>query len=203
MRTRQPLGPADYAILGILQLGPRHAYDLANDLAADSELALVCRVERGLIYSFVRRLEQAGLVVAQRDEQAGRPARNVLTLTGAGEAELFRWLNEPALRIREIRQDFFLKLYFSMRIREHDSAALIERQLVACADELARFRQQQQRAGSPFARLVLQSKIDNAETALNWLRAHLTDLDELTRQHLAEPDRASRAAGLARAGQAG
>lgn len=172
MRTKQPLGPAEYALLGILLLGPRHAYDLATDLAADSELALVCRVERGLIYALVRRLEQARLVEAARDEQPNRPARNVLSLTGSGHAELFRWLDEPAHRIREIRQEFFLKLYFSLQIPEHDTAGLIRRQIVACVEELERFQRQKEHAASPFSHLVLESKIANAEHMLRWLQGH-------------------------------
>jgi DNA-binding PadR family transcriptional regulator len=181
MRTKQPLGPAEYALLGILLLGPRHAYDLASDLAADSELALVCRVERGLLYSLVRRLEQAELVESTRDEQLNRPARNVLSLTEAGREELFRWLNEPARRIREVRQDFFLKLYFSVRIPEHETAAIVRHQVDTCADELGRFRRQYEEAQSDYTRLVLESKIANAESTLDWLQGHAESLAELAK----------------------
>lgn len=176
MRTKQPLGAAEYAILGILYLGSRHAYDLASDLAADTELALVCRVERGIIYSLVRRVEQAGLVVSERDEQANRPARNVLSLTAAGRDELYRWLDEPVLRIRDVRQDFFLKVFFSLRISGHDTRGLIDRQIGACRTQLERFRRQRARADSAFACLVLDSKVATAENLLSWLDSRREDL---------------------------
>ena len=96
----------------------------------------------------------------------------VVQITDAGVEAFLTWLGQPIRRLRQIRQDFLLKLYFSRLIPGHDTPGLIDRQIAACrtvADEL----QAAADAEPPesFARLVYQSRRATADATIHWLEA--------------------------------
>jgi hypothetical protein len=61
------------------------------------------------------RLSRDGLVVSERQAQTVKPDRVVYAITGAGTAELGRWLAEPSPRSGGFRDDFFLKVTAAAR----------------------------------------------------------------------------------------
>ena len=132
----RPLGAADYAILGLLREQPRHGYELAEVFREGGALAAVCGMPLNVLYAQVHRLERARLI-AGTAEPAGTRFRRVLRLTPLGEAAFLSWLDQPVARMREIRQDFLLKLYFSRRDPLHDTLRLLDAQIARCEDYLA------------------------------------------------------------------
>lgn len=162
----------DYAILGLLALGPRHGYELAPYFGRGGELGLVCTLGTPRLYALLHALEQLGLIVGETLPPSGGPPRTIFSLTEAGAARFGEWLDHPIRRLREIRQDFLLKLYFSRRIRGHDTRGLIDRQIAACravSQELAEAAEAEP-AGS-FARLIYRSRRATAEATIAWLDA--------------------------------
>jgi PadR family transcriptional regulator AphA len=171
-RRSHQLGAADYALLGLLMLGPRHGYELAPYFANDGTLGLVCTLGVSRLYALLHALEELGFVHAESSAISGGPPRKVFSLTEAGEEAFRQWLDQPIRRLRQIRQDFLLKLFFSRQLPGNDTATLVERQVAvsrAVADELA--ARAKSETEESFAALVYESRLAMARATIAWLEA--------------------------------
>lgn len=164
------LTPAEHAMLGLVFLSPRHGYEIAEHFGPDGDLGMVCRLPMSLLYAQLKRLEHLGYIGGTTELQNNRPPRRVYHVTPAGEAEFWQWLDQPVSRIRDIRIDFLLKLFFSSRIPAHDTDALLRRQVTACYEYLQTLEERQAATPSDsFAHLVNQSRITAARGTIAWL----------------------------------
>ena len=171
-RRSHQLGAADHALLGLLRLGPRHGYELAPYFMSDGALGLVCTLGVSRLYALLHTLEELGLVHAESSMVSGGPPRKVFSLTEAGVSAFEAWLDQPIRRLRQIRQDFLLKLYFSQQLAGHDTTALIDRQLMvsrSVADELAAAAAAE--APHSFAGMVYESRLAMAQATTSWLES--------------------------------
>jgi PadR family transcriptional regulator AphA len=173
--------PAEHAILGLLELdaGSGHGYDLARNFAEGQPLANVLRLEPGMLYHHLKKIEKQGWVDSSMEPQPTRPARQVYRLTAAGRAELARWLAEPVRHTREIRLEFLVKLYFARRTDGGLAASLVAGQLAACrAWESALLEQQTaldqadvSTIDRDFTRVVLDLRLAQTRAAIAWLQS--------------------------------
>ena len=177
MRSPQSVGAAEHALLGLIHLRPRHGYELAEWFAPEGELGEVCPVHASLLYASLKRLEDLGYVAATTEVVGARPPRHVYHLTDAGEAEFWRWLDQPVRRNREIRMDFLLKLYFSRQISEHDTVRIVHTQLVVAREEFVRQeRDLQRQAPGSFGRLLHQVRLVATTGTIRWLEEYGAEL---------------------------
>lgn len=168
------LTPAEHAMLGLVLLAPRHGYEIAAHFGPEGDLGLVCQVPMSLLYAQLKRLETLGYLAGTTEPQPNRPPRRVYRITPEGEAEFWRWLDQPVRRIRDIRIDFLLKLFFSARLPQHDTDDLLRRQIAACRDYLAALEARQ--AATPpdtFARLVNDARLTAARGTIAWLEQYV------------------------------
>lgn len=172
--------PAEHALLGLLAIDERgtgHGYDLARHFGPEAPLGNVMRLEAGMVYHHLKKLERLGWVTAQPSEAPGRPARRVFALTAAGRRELERWLAEPVAHTREIRLEFLVKLYFALLLDPALAVRLIGEQRDVCSRQFAALRQRlgrEQRVDAEsrerrFGEMVLAMRLAQTEAALAWL----------------------------------
>ena len=99
-----------------------------------------------------------------------RPPRKVFSLADDAESFFLEWLRRPVARMREVRLDFLLKLYFAQQLGTAEAKALIKAQTIACRDYLERQKTHTRAINSTsFESLVLESKLTAAESMLEWL----------------------------------
>lgn len=182
---------AEHAVLGLLALeaGAGHGYDLARHFGPGRPLAGVIRLEPGMLYHHLKKLGRAGWVSAATEAVPGRPARQVHSVTPAGQAELRRWLTEPVAHTREVRLEFLVKLYFARRAT--GAASLVARLVGEQRATLARLEgslagqlaallpvgptpaasdtDDEAQDDAAFARLVLELRLDQTRAVLGWL----------------------------------
>jgi len=77
------------ALLLLLAEGPKHGYELLDDLP---ELSGEGRVDLGNLYRLLRSLEEEGIVASRWDEGEVGPAKRVYWLTDSGRGLLERWV---------------------------------------------------------------------------------------------------------------
>ena len=154
--------PAEHALLGLLAIsesGSGHGYDLARRFDHGEPLGDVIRLEPGMVYHHLKKLERAGWVTAVADPAAGRPARRTFALSSTGRQELERWLAEPVGRTREIRLEFLIKLYFALILDPELALRLVDEQRTMfrrLVDSLSdRSRRSQRRGRRQRARAVV------------------------------------------------
>lgn len=160
-------------MLGLLQAGPKHGYELKNDFEA--VMAGTWEVNTGQIYTTLGRLERDGLVDNELIAQEGRPDKKVYTLTAAGQAELDAWFT-TTVSDQWPRDEFLAKLLMYQLVKGSDGRPLIWQQRrthLETIRELMRLRQETQ---NPVARLLLERTVLHLEAEIEWLNQCEQDL---------------------------
>jgi PadR family transcriptional regulator AphA len=172
---------AEHAILGLLALsesGIGHGYDLARQFSPEAPLGDVVRLEPGMVYHHLKKLERLGWVSVVPEAEPGRPARRLYAISSAGRTELGRWLSEPVARTREIRLDFLVKLYLALLLEPALAVRLVDEQRDLCA-RLVESLSNRLRSGpvvenrdavtARFGDMVLDMRLAQTQAALAWL----------------------------------
>src|SRR5829696_68922 len=173
-RREAPLGPGEYALLGLLAVrgGAGYGYDLARHFGGRSgPLGEIIRLEPGMLYHHLKKLARDRLVTTTVEEQSGRPARQTHAITEAGRGALDRWLREPVRATREIRLDFLLKLFFARQLDPTLARSLVAYQRRVCDDLAASLTAQrgsldaEEASADLFTRQVLDLRLAQTRAA--------------------------------------
>ena len=167
----------EYAVLGLLALQPMHGYEMARSFDTQ-DLGEVCPIDKGLLYAYLRNVEERGLVDWSEERVGHRPPRKTYRPTDEGRTVLDRWLRRPVERMRQARLDLLVKLYFLHRLDASAERALLARQIDVC-DEYRRRLEERLPASADFERLVLQSKLSAADGTAAWLRQYALEIDRV------------------------
>jgi len=170
-----------HAILGLLANESVHGYDLktafVNNITPEDE------VNFGQIYTILDRLRREGLIEQRIVEQSTRPDRKVYSITHRGRNRLKEWMNSPSPLALDLRNETFLKLMTSRRLKGADPLRVIDVERKACftrLHEMTRARGQAERDQKPVQTLLL------LELAILRLEAFLKWLDQCERVFQAE-----------------
>lgn len=175
--VRAGLTPVQYAVLGLLRAHPAHGYELQRRFAAAGDLADVLPVEQPTLYAALKELAARGLIAGTEGREGLRPPRTVYALTVAGDRLLSAWLLAPVARLRQVRLDFLLKLYFARPRGERAVRALVDAQIQACHDYLVALDTHAVTLSpDDFAYLVSESRTSAARGTLDWLRNYRSRL---------------------------
>jgi DNA-binding PadR family transcriptional regulator len=184
-KTKTFLTPAEYAVLGLLRQRPAHGYELQRQLSGRHGLGIVCPVEPAMVYAILKSLSGVELIDGEWDHSS-YPPKAIYSATEAGDAEFQRWLLRPVGRMREIRLDLMVKLYFLMDEElddEHRQARkLIQEQLGICESYAEEIEHEIAGvAGDSFDALALGSKLSAARLTGAWLSDCLKHLEQSRR----------------------
>src|SRR2546423_13106081 len=107
-----------HAILGFLIDQPMHGYELKRALSP--ALPPDKRVNDGVLYPLLKRMEAEGLISGRVERRDGAPERRVFHPTAAGRRAFDEWLDGSADEQDEVTYDFMLghpfltkRLFFS------------------------------------------------------------------------------------------
>src|SRR2546425_3633569 len=177
------LTPTAYAILGLLRGQPMHGYEIAQHFKPEADLGQVVPADMSTIYTFLKDLQEHGLIRGERVTVGARPPRTVFSLTAEAEPLFLDWLRQPVARMREVRLAFLLKLYFAQRLGAAEAKALMKAQVAACRGYLERQKSSVRDLDpASFESLVLESKLTAAESMLLWLNRIATRVVSRTRR---------------------
>lgn len=178
------LGPAEHSLLGLLATSGAegvHGYDLARQYTHGA-LGEIIRLESGMLYHHLKKLDRYGMITTQVVRQADRPDRQLHALTDHGREQLESWLRAPVRATREIRLDFLLKLFFTRRLVPSHLNTLIEQQrtvLAELSDSLKTQMQEPVATGDALERrMVLRLRLAQNGAALDWLDSLLPMEDD-------------------------
>jgi DNA-binding PadR family transcriptional regulator len=175
-KVKTYITPAEYAVLGLVRNKPTYGYELQRQLSGQRGLGRVCPVEPAMVYAVLKSLSGLELINGEWDNRS-YPPKAVYTTTDAGEAEFMRWLRLPVARMREVRLDFLVKLFFALEEDMELARELLEAQIEACLEYAEQIeRDKANTADSMFDRIVLESKASAATITLAWLSQTLRGL---------------------------
>jgi DNA-binding PadR family transcriptional regulator len=177
-RAKTYLTPAEYAVLGLLRIKPAYGYELQRQLTGKSGLGKVCPVEPAMVYAILKSLSGLELIDGAWDNSA-YPPKAVYRLTDNGDVVFSSWLRAPVARMREMRLDFLIKLYFALEEDTVLARELVEAQVNLTRDYGESIAHELSVAGEDCARfdaIVLESKATAARITLEWLQRCLAGL---------------------------
>src|ERR1022692_2903617 len=101
-------------LLGLLERGPSHGYDLKRDYDAFFGRGRPLRYSQ--VYATLFRLARDGKAVPGPAEQGAGPERRRYVITEAGIAEVERWLAEPAPPEPDLTSELFAKVVLALML---------------------------------------------------------------------------------------
>lgn len=102
-----------YAILGVLSQMSGSGYDIKK--CCDTSIAYFWNENYGHIYPVLKKMEEEELIVKEVEQNEGRPAKNVYSITEKGREELKQWLILP-VEHNPLRSELLLKIFWSKDI---------------------------------------------------------------------------------------
>ncbi|OGO38519.1 MAG: hypothetical protein A2W35_17110 [Chloroflexi bacterium RBG_16_57_11] len=161
----------EHALLGVIQQGPLHGYQLHQQLCDPHGLGVVWRIKQAQLYAWLDKLEGDGYITSSMQPQETRPARRVYQLTAFGQRAFQEWLSTPVHAPRYMRQEFQAKLYFAQGGSPEQFARLVALQRTACQGWLADHQSQavEEKDGHAYAWLVDQYRVGQIQAMLDWL----------------------------------
>ena len=165
----------EHALLGFLQDGPLHGYELYQRLQAAQALGLVWQLKQPHLYALLTKLEEGGLVaVVEQDSDPGATpgrARRPLSLTPTGRAAFGRWRETPVQHGRDLRIEFLAKLFWAEQQSATDGQQLLAGQRAVCTRWLADIETElrQNAAHDVYPQLVLLFRQGQIAAMLAWL----------------------------------
>lgn len=117
-----------HILLGFLQT-PQSGYDLRRQF--EESVAAFWSAKLSQIYPTLRKMEQDGLVISEKQASPKGPDRVVYARTPEGERELETWLLSGPL-LQEQRNHFLAQVYFLDHLPPDEAASFFDRMAEMC-----------------------------------------------------------------------
>jgi DNA-binding PadR family transcriptional regulator len=114
---------SQFALLGMLTLGPMTGYDIKKLL--DGSLQNFWAESYGQIYPILKRLVSLGWATLKEERRTAKPARKVYAITAKGRTALNKWLHEET-EPHTYRIELLLKLFFGAEVPVAVSRAQVQ-----------------------------------------------------------------------------
>jgi PadR family transcriptional regulator AphA len=174
-----------YVLLGLIESSPMSGYDIKK--IVEENIRDFWSESFGNIYPTLQKLVDGKLARKQVERQAGRPDRNVYSITPKGREELLAWLRKPTEE-RRVRDVFLARFVFGHLLPAEDNVEQIRRYRDDRQARLAWYREMEaelaEHAGDSRQNLLeflaLRQGVLMTETRVRWCDEVLTALGEFS-----------------------
>ncbi|WP_171163900.1 PadR family transcriptional regulator [Streptomyces sp. I05A-00742] len=166
-----------HTLLGLLESGPRHGYDLKR--AFDEHFGHDRPLHYGQVYSTMSRLLKNGLVEVDGIEQGGGPDRKRYAITEAGVTDVARWLARSEKPEPYLQSTLYTKVVLAL-LTGRSAGRLLDAQR---SEHLRMMRglTERKRSGDLADQLICDHALFHLEADLRWLELTAARLDQLAR----------------------
>ncbi|MEU3354246.1 PadR family transcriptional regulator [Streptomyces sp. NPDC037389] len=167
-----------HTLLGLLEAGPRHGYDLKR--AFDERFGHDRPLHYGQVYSTMSRLLKNGLVEVDGVEAGGGPERKRYAITDAGVTDVEQWLGRPEKPEPYLQSTLYTKVVLAL-LTGRAADALLDAQR---AEHLRLMRDLTRRksSGDLADQLICDHALFHLEADLRWLELTAARLDRLSKE---------------------
>lgn len=163
-----------FALLGLLENGPRHGYDLKRsyDEAFGRDRAL----HYGQVYSTMARLLKNGLVEVESEPGDG-PERKKYAITHAGITDVAEWISRPEKPEPYLQSTLYTKVVLAL-MTGRDATEVLDAQRAEHL-RLMRVLTRRKNEGDLADELICDHALFHLEADLRWLELTAARLDRL------------------------
>lgn len=169
-----------HAVLGLLQQGPRHGYDLKR--LVDRYFAPDHPVAFAQIYATLARLEARGRVRLESVERAEGPDRRRYAITDEGLDELERWFMVPLDPEPHLQAALYTKVVLAI-LSGRPVAPIVDAERHAHLERMRQLTAIRRDSTLPIA-LLADYALFHLEADLRWLDLTAARVDDLARDVL-------------------
>jgi DNA-binding PadR family transcriptional regulator len=167
-----------HALLGLLETGPRHGYDLKR--AYDKHFSHDRPLHYGQVYSTLSRLLRAGLVEVTGVEPGAGPERKRYAITDAGVSDVEEWLRTPENPEPYLQNVLYTKVVLAM-LSGRSATDVLDIQRSAHL-RVMRELTQRKASGDLVDQLICDHALFHLEADLRWLELTAARLDQLAKE---------------------
>ncbi|KOG39760.1 PadR family transcriptional regulator [Streptomyces decoyicus] len=164
-----------HTLLGLLESGPRHGYDLKR--AFDEHFGHDRPLHYGQVYSTMSRLLKNGLVEVDAVEAGAGPERKRYAITDAGITDVAQWLARPEKPEPYLQSTLYTKIVLAL-MTDRNAAELLDSQRAEHL-RLMRGLTERKRTGDLADQLICDHALFHLEADLRWLELTAARLDKL------------------------
>ncbi|MFI0213185.1 PadR family transcriptional regulator [Streptomyces lydicus] len=164
-----------HTLLGLLESGPRHGYDLKR--AFDEHFGHDRPLHYGQVYSTMSRLLKNGLVEVDAVEAGAGPERKRYAITDAGVTDVAQWLARAEKPEPYLQSTLYTKVVLAL-MTSRDAAELLDTQRTEHL-RLMRGLTERKRTGDLADQLICDHALFHLEADLRWLELTAARLDKL------------------------
>ncbi|AOP50025.1 PadR family transcriptional regulator [Streptomyces lydicus] len=164
-----------HTLLGLLESGPRHGYDLKR--AFDEHFGHDRPLHYGQVYSTMSRLLKNGLVEVDAVEAGAGPERKRYAITDAGVTDVAQWLARAEKPEPYLQSTLYTKVVLAL-MTGRDAAELLDTQRTEHL-RLMRGLTERKRTGDLADQLICDHALFHLEADLRWLELTAARLDKL------------------------
>ncbi|GAA2577772.1 PadR family transcriptional regulator [Streptomyces tubercidicus] len=164
-----------HTLLGLLESGPRHGYDLKR--AFDENFGQDRPLHYGQVYSTMSRLLKNGLVEVDAVEAGAGPERKRYAITDAGVTDVAQWLARPEKPEPYLQSTLYTKIVLAL-MTDRNAAELLDTQRTEHL-RLMRGLTERKRSGDLADQLICDHALFHLEADLRWLELTAARLDKL------------------------
>jgi Predicted transcriptional regulators len=163
-----------HTLLGLLESGPRHGYDLKR--AYDEQFGHGRELHYGQVYATLARLLRNGLVEVESEPGAG-PERKRYAINAAGVTDVDRWLSRPEKPEAYLQSTLYTKVVVAL-LTGRDAAELLD---IQRGEHLRMMREltRRRREGDLADQLICDHALFHLEADLRWLEITAARLDRI------------------------
>lgn len=172
-----------HTLLGLLEVGPRHGYDLKRSY--DERFGQDRPLHYGQVYSTLSRLLKNGLVEVTGVESGDGPDRKRYTITDAGVTDVENWLRTPEKPDTYLQNTLYTKVVLAL-LSGRDAADILD---IQRREHLQVMRELTKRktTGDLADTLICDHALFHLEADLRWLELTAARLDQLAGHVAGEP----------------
>ncbi|GGT52373.1 PadR family transcriptional regulator [Streptomyces purpureus] len=167
-----------HTLLGLLETGPRHGYDLKR--AFDERFGHDRPLHYGQVYSTMSRLLKNGLVEVEGVEPGGGPERKRYAITEAGVTDVADWLAQPEKPEPYLQSTLYTKVVLAL-LTHRSAADILDTQRtehLRLMRELTRRKQD----GDLADQLICDHALFHLDADLRWLELTAARLGRLAEE---------------------
>ncbi|MET4225589.1 PadR family transcriptional regulator [Oerskovia enterophila] len=155
--------------LSVLRSGPAHGYELKSRIRRPS----IAPVNNNSLYPALKQLERDGAVTKSVEQQEGRPARNVYTITATGRGMLHDLVSTLPRELASDDEEFLLRVSFFDELPVPSRLGIlgVRRQIVehALAQVRGLLAEAPRDPALPWRRRAQEQLVDRLTQELRWL----------------------------------
>ncbi|MBT2506142.1 PadR family transcriptional regulator [Streptomyces sp. ISL-98] len=164
-----------HTLLGLLESGPRHGYDLKRTF--DDKFGHDRPLHYGQVYSTMSRLLKNGLVEVDAIEAGAGPERKRYAITDAGITDVEQWLAQPEKPEPYLQSTLYTKVVLAL-LTGRSATRLLDTQRTEHL-RMMRSLVERKRRGDLADQLICDHALFHLEADLRWLEVAAARIDRL------------------------